>query len=80
MHEEDLTSAGENQVVYSYRFANGQLLLNGESLTLGIGLAEPAPAAGLDPLAVETLRLIGEFVRDQISAGAEDEFAMSRIE
>ena len=80
VHEEDLTSAGENQVVYSYRFAKGQLLLNGESLTLGIDLAETAPAAGLDPLAVETLRLIGEFVRDQISAGDEDEFAMSRVE
>ena len=80
VHEEDLSSAGENQLVYSYRFANGKLLLNGESLTLGIDLAETAPAAGQDPLAVEPLRLIGEFVRDQISAGDEDEFAMSRIE
>ena len=80
VHEEDLSSADENQLVYSYRFAKGQLLLNGKSLTLGIDLAETAPAAGLDPLAVETLRLIGEFVRDQISAGDEDEFAMSRIE
>ena len=80
VHEEDLSSAGENQLVYSYRFANGKLLLNGESLTLGISLAETAPAAGMDPLAVETLGLIGEFIRDQIGARDEDEFAMTRIE
>ena len=80
VHEENLSSSGENQILYSYRFANEQLVLNGESLTLGIGLDGIVQPLDLDPLAVESLRLILEFVQAQISARDEDEFAMNRVE
>ena len=80
VHEENLTGSGENQVVYSYHFANEQLVLNGESLTLGIGLDGTVQPLDLDPLAVESLKLISEFVHAQISARDEDEFAMTRVE
>jgi len=80
VHQESLTGSGENQIFYSCRFASEQLLLNGESLTLGIGLNETAQAVDLEPLAVETLGLVSGFVLDQISARDEDEFAMIRVE
>ena len=53
------------------------MTLDGQSLTLGIGASE---IAGLDPLAAEVLRMVGDFALSQLSASDADEYVMTRVD
>ena len=75
IHEEPLM--GDNRIGYRCAVDGDRLALNGDSLTLGLGLEETT--AGLHPLAVEVLRLTSEFALGQLSARDEDEFTMLRV-
>ncbi len=76
VHEEELM--GPYRIGYRCRIDGERLTLNGESLTLGSGLDETT--AGLDPLAVEVLRLVSDFALEQLSARDEDEFTLLKVE
>ncbi len=75
VHEEPLM--GDNRIGYRCAVDGDRLSLNGDSLTLGIGLEETT--GGLDPLAVEVLRLTSDFALQQLSARDEDEFSLVKV-
>lgn len=68
---------GDNRIGYRCAVDGDRLSLNGDSLTLGIGLEETT--GGLDPLAVEVLRLTSDFALQQLSARDEDEFSLVKV-
>jgi hypothetical protein len=75
VHEEPLM--GDNRIGYRCAVDGDRLSLNGDSLTLGIGLEETN--GGFDPLAVEVLRLTSDFALQHLSAGDEDEFSLFKV-
>ena len=75
VHEEPLM--GDNRISYRCAVDGDRLSLNGDSLTLGIGLEETN--GGLDPLAVEVLRLTSDLALQQLSARDEDEFSLVKV-
>lgn len=76
IHEEPLM--GSNRIGYRCRVEGQRLILNGDSLTLGLGLQETT--SGLNPLAVEVLQLTADFALEQLSTRDEDEFTLLKVE